>query len=224
MSDRPLDLALFAEGPTDHLFLGVLFHRVAEELCLEHDRAVVMSPKTIELHPPPKFKDSNREERIMESAREGFGTFDLLLIHADGNGDPERSYKERIRPGADLVASTLGQERIKTIPIVPIREMEAWALADGDALRATSRTTLSDQEMGLPGRPKDVEKIDDPKGRLDEVRRRIVGGRRGTRNRTRPPLDLIAEFIRLDRLREVPSFAKCWDYMEAALKELGYLS
>ena len=40
--------------------------------------------------------------------------------------------------------------------------MEAWALADGEALRSAFGTVLDDRELGVPAKARDVETILDP--------------------------------------------------------------
>ncbi|WP_158516729.1 hypothetical protein [Scytonema hofmannii] len=47
--------------------------------------------------------------------------------------------------------------------VVPIREMEAWALVDGDALRGAFGTVLDDSALGISTRLREVEGIFEPK-------------------------------------------------------------
>jgi hypothetical protein len=101
--------------------------------------------------------------------------------------------------------------------------MEAWAIADGEAIRAVVGTSRSNTELGLPRRPLDAEAVADPKAMLDAV---IVRALSSTRRRRRTGADFlarIAETADLNVLRQLPSFALCEQDLTAALREGGFL-
>jgi hypothetical protein len=70
-------------------------------------------------------------------------------IHADGAGDPERKRKEQAQPAIDRLYQEHADAR-RGVAVIPVRETEACAIVDGDALRSVFGTTLSDEALGLP--------------------------------------------------------------------------
>jgi hypothetical protein len=106
--------------------------------------------------------------------------------------------------------------------VVPVRETEAWTLADGDALRGAFGTTLGDTSLGLPYPPHKVESIRDPREVLHEALLRVVG-RPHRRRRPAQFLEAIGIRVGLQQLRRVPAFARLDDDLRDALHRLGYL-
>ena len=114
--------------------------------------------------------------------------------------------------------------REQTVAVVPVRETEAWALADGKALRGAFGTMLDDLVLGIPPRPRDVERILDHKLALNQVFERVVesGGRK--KRKAAAFLDVIGEQVRLPWLRQVPAFRLFEQNLCRALTDLGYLT
>lgn len=122
------------------------------------------------------------------------------------------------------MATELAREQERTVGVVPVREMEAWALADGDALRGAFGAVLDDAALGIPIRPREVEGIFDPKVVLEQAYRNVVGQRRRGKRKVADFFDVIGERVRLERLREVPAYQHFEQELRTALLELGYLS
>ncbi|HEX2091935.1 MAG TPA: hypothetical protein VHG28_06010 [Longimicrobiaceae bacterium] len=191
---------------------------------MKHGQTRIDIGEVLPLDAPSDFRDERRAIRILEAARSVWGGFQLLFVHADGLNDPERVREEQVLPGLMEVRQALGNGKFAGIGIVPVRETEAWTLCDGDALRAAFRTTLLDEEMELPPRPRDVERIPDPKRKLNETYWRILGGSSRARGRTAAPfLALIGETINIEKLAEVPSFGQFRSDVEAALKAVSVI-
>ena len=220
---RYLGLALFAEGSTDYQLLGRILYRTVENLCVFHASDVIEIGDVRELDTPKAYKDSSRATRILEAARQDVGAFHILFIHADANGDAERARQERVEPAVQLlrqeeeVANTCG------VAVVPVRETEAWALADGDALRGAFGTTLDDEGLGIPARPPEVERLTEPKQVLDHALREAVGGSRRRRQRATTYLNAIGERVRLAQLRTVPAYRRFEGDLRAVLRQMGYI-
>jgi hypothetical protein len=219
---RYLGLALFAEGPTDHQFLRPLLHRVANELCVAFAREIVEVGEVLELHSPARVKDSDWATRIVEGAHDAWGGFNVLFIHTDGGGDPESAARERVLPAVRLTAAKPEWEGVRIVAVVPVREVEAWVLADGDALRASFGTMLDDSRLGLPAHRRGVEAIADPKQVLAQAYTKVVG--RASRKRNAANLlGVLGERVRFSCLRDVPAFVSLESTFRTALTELGYL-
>jgi Domain of unknown function (DUF4276) len=215
-----LTTALYAEGRTDYDFLGPLIIRVAGQLC-------AASAVDFDSHPvypidAPTYRGPDgRAGRVLEAVREYADQIYILFIHSDGAGDRDEAVERNVRPAVERVAAELDWKDKRTVPIVPVRETEAWALADGDALWAVFRTRKTDAELGLPGKVAAVESIADPKQTF-ETAYQIATKRRG-RRKASDFLELLGENIRLDCLQAVPSFARFSEELRVALRDLHFI-
>ena len=217
-----LQPALFAEGSSDHRFLKPLIFRFCESLCMTSHSPVEVAA-VLELQPLAGDSGKPRASKIANAAFEAREAWNILFIHADADTSGQRARSERIQPAIDEVRRRLTSVRHQTVAVVPVRETEAWAICDGDALRLSFGVTLNDQQLGVPRRAQDVETIADPKATLEAS---FVATRPGTRNARRgaaPYLGLIGEEIALSRLQQVPAFAAFQRELEAALVALELL-
>lgn len=220
---RYLGIALFAEGPTDHAFLGPLLGRLCLELCLQGGSSPVDVGPVHELHPPQALRDASREDRILEAARAARGEWNVLFIHGDGAGDPAGARRNLTDPAAGRIAAELGEDRHRSVAVVPVRETEAWMLADPDAVTTAFRTRKTPATLGIPARPRDVEGLQHPKQAVEAVFRVARGGRVSRRDRAVGRFSLIGEHARLDVLTEVPAFRELRSDLSAALEALRYI-
>ncbi len=219
-----LALALFAEGPTDYRFLSPILRRIAEDLCLRRARFTVeVGEVVLQLYAPAKYREADLGTKILEAAREAHGAYNILFIHTDGAGNPDSAYAQRVQPAADRIAKELARQQERTVGVVPVREMEAWTLVDGDALREAFGTVLDDSALGIPEKCREVERILDPKQDLNQVYRQVIGSSRRRRGKVEEYLAAIGERVQLSRLREVPAFQRFEQDLSSALVELGYL-
>jgi hypothetical protein len=220
-----LGLALVAEGPTDYHFLRPLLRRLAEQVCAERARGVVEIPDVLELCNSPGDPALRHLERVRDEALKSHEGWHVLFVHSDGAGDPGSAFAERIDPVRSLVeASGLPGQR-SIVGVVPVREMEAWAIADGEAVRRAFGTSRSNAELGLPERPAEAERILDPKRALADALTAARSGRRSRRARKASSfLDLIAEHADLATLDSLPAFARLRDEFGQTLRTLGYVS
>lgn len=220
---RYLGLALFAEGPTDHSFLRPLLARLCAQVCAEAAEEPVEISELIELHSPSRLREESREVRVLEAARESFGTWNVLFIHTDAGGDAEVARRERVEPAAVQIQAQLAADGTRTVAVVPVRETEAWTVADGEALRAAFGTRKTNDQLGIPTQPRDVEGLLDPKKALTSALILARGARAARRERVAGKLALIGERANLDVLALVPAFARLREELVATLKTLRYL-
>ncbi|WP_223297730.1 DUF4276 family protein [Catenulispora acidiphila] len=203
---------LISEGPSDRWLLTGLLKRATEFMLQTSCRFAV------EVEVLPVLADHQRPEHILDVlGREGH--FDLVLYHHDGA--PVASAKAKVEEVRDAVLSTRAEP---VVPIVPLRETEAWLLADPKALASVLGLALPLVTARLPKRPKDAEAVLDPKALLNEIAWLGVrsGGRDRQRDRRPGMFADLADLIDLERLRKVPSFQRWWSDMANALEELGY--
>lgn len=198
---RPLVPGLLAEGRTDELFLGAVIFRQLRLLTENAARRVVDVEKT-EIGSCRTTKD---HDRLAEAAIELAGDCHVLFIHND------HDKRDKALACAELLAKR-GLSR-PVITLVPVRETEAWLLADREAW-----STLRGSRLGaLPTRAKDVQKLPDPKSVLD-----AVVPEAGNRSRD-DYFEYIGQNIELAVLAHVPAYAEWVAKAEEALKGLGYL-
>jgi Domain of unknown function (DUF4276) len=221
---RYLGLALFAEGPTDYRFFPPVLRRATEDLCLRKSRSELEIGEVLGLYTPNDYRDADLATQILAAARLAEGAFNILFVHTDAAGDPTGAYEQRIKPAAFRIISELsgGNERI--VGVVPVREMEAWTLVDGDALRGAFGTVLDNAALGIPTKSREVEGILDPKQTLEQAYIKATGGKQRGRRKAADFYDAIGELARLERLREVPAYQRFEEELCMALIELGYIS
>jgi hypothetical protein len=212
-----LRLLLYAEGKTDYRLLLPLLRRVAEQVCLDSARGIV---DIEDVQGIDTAKRGDRPTRIFDAARGFWGGACILFIHADGAGDPERAKAEQIAPGVRLIEQTF--KGTVCVPVVPVRELEAWALADGDALRDAFETTLGDDALRIVKRPRDVEKVLDPKKELRAAFSAVAGPPR-RRRRLEDFYTRIGEQLNLAKLAQIPAFGALEQDLREALRRVGIL-
>ncbi len=158
----------------------------------------------------PRGTAGGRAEKIAAAIDDWWGACTLFVIHSDGAGDPAEARKNCIEPGVEAARKRRAELSFPIAARIPVREIEAWMLADPEAFR----TILG--ESAAPARPADPEREIDPKATL----RRILkeGGVR------RPPERLHAFFgerVRFDALRSLPAFQEFERELIAALRGLA---
>lgn len=218
---RFLSLAMIGEGPTDYQFLPPVLRQATWNMCVNDSRGEVEIPlEVVSLNSDPALRTF--PERVVDAAKRNQGSFNLLFIHTDGAGDPERAYRSIVQPAIEALLTNRDLGQIWALGVVPIREMEAWAIADGNAIRSVYGTTLSDERLGIPARARDVEAVIDPKRKLLEV----LDSALPKRSKRRHPVHLraIGEQIDLAILRGIPSFQRFEADLRQTLQNAGILA
>jgi hypothetical protein len=184
--------ALYAEGTSDYEFLSPLIQRLLDELGSRLFPGLVDVGETIGID-APKPMPSKRAERIAAAVTDHWNAFTLLVVHADGAGAPEEARQNNVFPGIELARSAFPS--LIAIPCVPVREIEAWMLADENVFK----TILGkDASVELPPDPaREIE----PKQLLQRIFQ-DGGLRRGNTRAHR----LFGEEVRFDALRKLVAF------------------
>lgn len=193
MARRYLSIALSPEGRSDPDLLLPLLRRTVESACQEAKTEVEIADP-FSLAP----RQQNRREAVLEEIGRISQQVEIVVAHVDGNGDPDEAVRRHVDP-LRTVAENI-------VPLVPVRETEAWALCDGETLRRVFRVRADDAALGVPPQPVQVEAIADPKAALD---RSAELGRNPSRRRgpgARPHFTQLGELLPIDVLERVPSY------------------
>lgn len=91
---------------------------------------------------------------------------DLVFVHRDGDNAGRTARVQEIQSAA--VQAKVGAP---VVPVIPIRSLEAWLLADPGLIRRAAGDPNGRQDLGLP-RLKSIEAHADPKACLQEALRR----------------------------------------------------
>jgi len=190
---RYLTSALVAEGESDELFLEqVLFRQLSVLATSAQVPFEIGVPVIAECRTIVQTRTVQDECKVLTES------CDVVFVHHD--------YNERAKfAPLELVAA--GTSRL--VHVVPIRETEAWMVADPEAfdlLRGSDRTDL-------PFVPARVEQLADPKAVL-----KVALGKRPSADTFR----IIGENISLDRLAQVPAYQLFLQDLTTALKELNF--
>ncbi len=190
-----LRAGLYAEGPTDYRFLMPLLDRLIHELAAG---ALVQDFDVADTLPmdTPGNTPKGREHALPAAISAAWGECTLFVIHADGAGDPERIRRTAIDPG--LRKAKEEHPGLAAAACVPVRELEAWMLVDGEVFSRLLRG------RGEPELPRDVEAELDPKRTLRQVLNQM-GARSG---KLEDPYDFFGANVRLAALRRLTAFQR----------------
>ncbi|MEV7806165.1 DUF4276 family protein [Microbispora sp. NPDC088329] len=206
-----MSCVLIREGPSDDWFLPILLRRALEELVIESFPAC---REVQEVRSLPKAGNQSPEP-VLTALKQERGSFDVVLYHHDG-APPAKSgpMLERMR---QTWRTSDFEEPL--VAVVPMRETEAWLLADHAALvralnvRKLGRTSVSGPE---------VESCLDPKAVVETLLRDEAGMNPKKNGVLRNFYVSVAETAGIAELRKVPAFQQWWNDMIEALEGLGY--
>ena len=189
---RPLVPGLITEGDTDELFLGRVIGRQLRALTDLAPRPVDV--QSVQYGACRMIKDA---DRIRQAIEELAGDCHLIFLHSD-----HRERDKAARHACDDV-----------VPLVPVKETEAWPLADA---RVWGRVPGADRSV-LPGRPREVEKISDPKAAL----RAVLAG--VSHRKVAEHFAFAGDHVDLAVLAQLPAYAEWVDATSKALRSHGFL-
>ena len=224
---RSLVLALYAEGPSDHLFLPIVIQRTSRQLLEQHKQMAVrvLPVKSIELN----RTGLGQAEYIAQAAAKAVDC-NALVVHSDADHPTaEIALRDRYEPGYELVRQMReqGQEACELLlPLIPIQMTEAWMLADHEVLlQRVIGTNMSAQNLGLPTRARQIEANADPKETLNTAIRRAYQHR----SRRHRDVDVteyykeLAQKIRLERLHFLSSYQHFVRDLATTLRTLNFV-
>lgn len=187
---RYFTLCLYSEGPSDRYFLEKLVWRTLISMLSSANDECEVQEQFIRF--PKKPSDMSRQDYIVSQITKLSREITIAFVHGDGGTSPAKARTNNCLPATDRINAEF--DNLCGVPIVPVRETEAWALADQDAIREVTRL----RNYVLP--MADVEKIPDPKAVIRGLTKesRSLG--------SEAVLLSIADICSLARLRTLDSF------------------
>jgi len=197
MGLRYFSLALLTEGLSDQWFLLPLIDRQVAALESESAPGFDFGGTA----PGSRFTVAPRDQVVVE-AKSLLEHMDIVLIHHDHN---ERNKVETVR-------ASLGSDAQRLVGIVPVRETEAWMLADAAALPTP---TVQRSVRDLIRAPREVERVPDPKKALADAF--------GPRHRPEYDFERLGERVSLTALQQIPAYARWVGELRTAMEQLRFL-
>ncbi|MDE0039572.1 MAG: hypothetical protein OXU77_18745 [Gammaproteobacteria bacterium] len=213
-----LAYALFCEGPSDFAYFEVLIPRVIAALVAEKGIRLVDTPT----EPSVRLGEMDGSVRaVAAEACRRREAFHIVFVHSDvgGRGQEKRldsrsiSYCEQMSEICDFPQS-------RCVTLTPRHMMEAWALADPDAVLGALGYKGSPASIGLPRDGGEAERLADPKATLDFAVGRVTNDRRRGGHTFLPA---IAQRQAMNALRRASSFGDFESRLQVALRSLGTL-
>jgi len=218
---KTLSLALYGEGNSDKSFLPGIIVKTADHLIRSYATQFrdVLPVEIIEVAKQEHGQD------ILEAAKKASGR-DVLVVHKDAD---KCTYDERKKqsfdPGKTLVLNENKEVCKNLIPIIPVREIEAWMIADPQILLELLETKERIQNLALPKRPVLVEAVSDPKAILNTVIQKAEHKRRRKfrKEDLKKLYELLGQDIRLEKLDQVPAYKRFVKDLAEILAVLGVI-
>jgi hypothetical protein len=209
-----LRFTLLGEGPEDDALIHIL-QLVLEQPALGLLPAVDIVPLFAN---PKAFTERLNLTGRMVAAAENFPC-DLLFVHQDADGPTARDRADGIRERAADELNRLPA----VIPVVPVREMQAWLLVDEAAICRAASATHRPGALNLP-RVHRIESMMDPKLALRQALERAFGGsqRQQRKSRAIQPRDVASQIADVSSLRQLPAFQAFEEDVRRVIQEQGW--
>ena len=214
--DRLLRSTLLAEGTSDRALLQIIRLTLSAHV---GPSVLIAEPQRADLYRLPLRVKEDRGAWVRSVVEEY--PCDLLFLHRDADSAGRDKRLEEIA-GWTAAAKLPAGATVTSVPIVPVRETEAWLLLDEKAIREAALYRDGVAPLNLPG-PAKLERMDDPKSALDEALR-AASGLSGSRLRhfgLNKARDRIA-VTDLARLRRLPAFVAFEHDLSTACSTRGW--
>lgn len=218
-----LGIGLNTEGATDVRFLTDIIKRTFDDIAFECQNDIeILDIQQIAV------KKQEFVPMIIEASRKGVENYgiSILCVHRDADdADTKNVINYSFSPLFEEMAELDETEYCKIIiPVIPVRMMEAWMLADTQLLKGfINASRMQDRELGIEREP---EKYADPKAVIEDAIRKANAGKTKRKRDMIGIAELyeqIGKSIDLERLRQLNSFRTFEDSIRTALRQLGYL-
>lgn len=218
---KQLIIGLACEGPTDTRFLSSIIKRTFEEVILEFTTNIEILDIQNIIVPQKEFV-----EYSYDASKEGTNNFGILILclHSDAdNNTDQTTFKNKIKPAIEYINAKQEEICKVIVPIVPVRMVEAWMLADKECFKEEIGTTKTFNQLGIIRSP---EKISDPKSIINNAIQIAYENRPSRRSKpTISELYLpIGQKCNLSYLEKLNSFVKFKDQVKTGLEAINYIN
>lgn len=216
-------IVLTVEGTTDTRFLEALLEPVFQEMALRYVEADVDCSVFVQGRYDKSEGFAKGVVKACKDAMEQFGAT-TLAVHTDADRMTYDKRKETNFTDVFETVKTLDPDGYCTIitPVIPVRMMEAWMLADRDLLRREIGTTMTNGQLGIDGDP---ESFADPKEKIEEAIRRASQNASHKKPVNAVEIgdlySIIGKSVTIDKLEQLESFRRFEDEILTAFKEIG---
>lgn len=172
-----LSWAAFYEGGSDHSYFDILIPRLMEEIILIDGVRDVTIPSA-----PAIYLGRNGREvgSVSNEICENSKVFHIVFIHTDVGGRGLATNLESRSLAYGKAAFELCQwNSDRCVVLAPRHEMEAWALADPEAVMQALGYRGKANSLGIPSTAAEAERLTDPKSILEQAARQIQRRRFG---------------------------------------------
>jgi hypothetical protein len=213
---QTITFGFLGEGSRDYGFILPVAERQIQGLLPAYDVQPIPYNQS---HVPSNLP---LDERILAYARLGEGLH-FLLYHLDADhSDTTSAYENRFSPGLQRVEAAQQGVNRQIIPVIPIRNSEAWMLADYDAFKIVTATKVHAIKLGFPDVPHQVESLSNPKQAFENALR---DARPGSRRKLLADevCPALASEIDLSILAGIPAYQAFLERLQNTLSELHLL-
>lgn len=221
---KQIMIGFVAEGTTDIRFLENIVNRTFEDVaCHLCDDDIEIIPYNIK----DFDKGDNFTEMMLNASKasiEQAGAM-TLVIHTDSDTDTyEQRYEHKFAPALEKLAEYKDNYNYCSVitPLIPVRMMEAWMLADLELLKEHIGTNKSNSDLGLS---RDPETIADPKAVITEAIRIATSdlSKRRQRLNISELYGVMGGSISLVKLNRLHSYQKFVESVVETYRQLGYI-
>ncbi len=191
------------EGVRDYGFLRPIVTKTLQKF-LPH---VDIFPHDLE---PP---NGTQKEKLGWILSQGY---QLTIIHLDADG---RDYEKALEERFNMVYALDEKEAERIVPVVPVKNTDAWMLVDFDAFKKVIGTNATKSDLGFPERPHQVETLPDPKLTFENAVRDARSGRRRKLSPEKVYIPLASK-IEIALLEQVPAYQVFQRRLENSLQKL----
>ena len=220
-------VALTTEGSTDIRFLENIVQQAFEHVSFECTKDIEIIYQTLTTTKVGQGSFANYVvEAAKEAAERGATT---VAIHSDAD---RNSYDERLEynfvPAQEAVNAVKAEEKDsicdKITPVIPVRMIEAWMLADKEQFCIEVGTNLPYNVLGIDGNP---EQMADPKNKISSALR--TANEHATQKKPVKAIDtidlyeILGQSLDVEKLKTLDSYCRFLEEIRALYRTLGLL-
>lgn len=220
-------VALTTEGSTDIRFLENIVQQAFEYVSFECTRDIEIIYQTLATTKVGQGTFANYVVEAAKEAAEWGATTVAIHSDADRNSYDERKRQNFVpaRTAVDAVnAADPDSICDKITPVIPVRMIEAWMLADKERFCIEVGTTLSYHDLGIDGDP---EQMADPKSKISVAIR--IANERATHKKPVKDIDIsdlyeiLGQSLDVEKLMTMNSYCRFLDEIRVLYRSLGLL-